>query len=99
VNVRIKLDILTLFPKFGIMKTTIIRKKGQITIPMKIRKALGLEENDVVTITLMGDKAIMITPGKSKLDELLDKTANMAKEKGITLEDMLLELDKVRHNK
>jgi antitoxin PrlF len=81
------------------MKTAIIRKKGQITIPMKIRKALKLKENDVVTFSIVNNNSIVITQGKTELDKILDRTADMAREKGITLEDMLMELDRVRHNR
>ena len=81
------------------MTTTIqIRKKGQITIPVDIRERFKLEENDVVTITTLDNGAILVIPRKLKLPELLDKTADMAKKKGITLEEMLAELDEIRHN-
>ena len=79
------------------MKTAIVRKKGQITLPVKMREALGLKENDVVTISQWGSNAIIIKPGKTRLDELLDESAKEFEEAGITLEEMLLELDRVRH--
>lgn len=81
------------------MNTTVqIRKKGQFTIPAAMREKLGIEENEIVTVSMIGDGAIMIIPKKLQLARLLDQTAAMAKKKGITLEEMLADLDEIRHN-
>lgn len=44
-------------------ETTIMRARGQITIPEKIRQAARLEENDPVTIELTPD-GILLKPHK-----------------------------------
>ena len=80
------------------METTTLRKKGQITIPIEMRKNTGMKENDLITITTWGQKAIIIYPQKMKMEELLKKSAKMAEKKGISVEDLLLELDEIRHN-
>lgn len=77
--------------------TTIIRKKGQFTLPVNIREQLGVEENDVLTITVLDKKAMLIVPQKLKSAEVLKKTAMIAKKKGISLEEMLNELEEIRH--
>lgn len=79
------------------MTTTVqIRKKGQVTIPAAIRDQLGIKDNEVVTLTLL-DKGILIVPQKLKTTELLKETAKLAKKRGISLEEMLADLDEIRH--
>lgn len=77
--------------------TTILRKKGQFTIPVGVREELGIEENDVLTILSWGKKGFYVIPKKLKTIELLKETERVAKEKGITLEEMLADLDEIRH--
>ena len=81
------------------MNTTVqIRNKGQITIPAAMRNELGIEENEIMTVSLIGDDAILIIPRKLKINSLLQDAAKMAKTRGITLEEVLAELEQIRHN-
>lgn len=41
------------------MSITTITKKGQITIPKKIRESLALKEKDKILVKLNGNKAII----------------------------------------
>lgn len=41
------------------MKSATITAKGQITIPKRVRDALGLKEHDQVVFVVEGDRAIM----------------------------------------
>jgi len=45
--------------------TSSVSPKGQITIPLEIRKQLGVKAKDTVVITLDGD-AVRITPTRSR---------------------------------
>ena len=78
------------------MYTSILRNKGQFTIPAAVREELEMEENEFLTIIPIY-KAFVVIPKKLKSVELLKQSAEMAKKKGITLEEMLAELDAVRH--
>lgn len=78
--------------------TVQIRKKGQFTIPVGIREALDIDDNEVVTVTLLGKEAMLVIPQKLKTQELLEKTSALAKKRGVTLEEMLAELDEIRHH-
>lgn len=81
------------------MTTTVqVRSKGQFTIPAPMREKLGIGENEILTVSLLGNGAIVIIPQKLEFPKILDKTAAMAKKRGVSLEDMLEELDEVRHN-
>ncbi len=45
------------------MSSTVVRGKGQITIPSDIRRAAGLEEGDLVEVELTAD-GILLRPFK-----------------------------------
>lgn len=80
------------------MTTTVqVRKKGQFTIPIEIRDQLKIEENEIMTISVLNNKAIIVIPQKLKSNEILKKTAEIAKKRGISIEEMLSELDEIRH--
>lgn len=80
------------------MTTTVqVRKKGQVTIPAGMREKLQIEDNEVVTITMYADKAIVIIPQKLKTTEILQEASELARKRGITLEEMLADLDEIRH--
>lgn len=49
--------------------TSTVTVKGQVTIPIEVRKALGLKPRDRVTFVLE-DGSARIQPTKSKLDAL-----------------------------
>lgn len=81
------------------MTTTVqVRQKGQFTIPVEMRENMGIQENDVVTVTMLGENAMVIIPQKLKTQALLEQVAQQAKKRGITLDAMLAELDEIRHN-
>ena len=42
-----------------VLGVTVIRKKGQTTIPQSVRKRLGLKEGDKISINFEGDKAVL----------------------------------------
>ena len=44
------------------MRTTVTRK-GQVTVPVEIRRALGLKEGDKVIFTLDGNEARLVRTG------------------------------------
>lgn len=57
------------------MSNITVRKKGQITLPANVREEIV--------------KAVILTPQKLKTQDLLKKSAEMARKKDITLEEML----------
>jgi AbrB family looped-hinge helix DNA binding protein len=73
-----------------------MREKGQITIPVDIRESLHLSRDSVLSVTRIGN-GILLTPKPSVFEEVSKKYQKAAKEKGITLRDLLQELKKVRH--
>ena len=77
---------------------TRMREKGQVTIPMNIREALHLSKDSILSVTKVGD-GILITSKPSKFDAFAAKFSKEAEEKGITLDELLKDLRKIRKEK
>ena len=77
---------------------TKMREKGQVTIPVDIRESLHLSKDSLLSVTKVGN-GILLTPKPSKFDGFADKFSKEAEKKGISLEDLLKELKKIRHEK
>lgn len=79
------------------MTTTIqIRSKGTITLPTEMRKKYGLREGEVLTLLDLGDGSFLLSPRRSRLDELANKIRIELEERGESLESMLTTLREVR---
>lgn len=60
-----------------------VKKKAQITIPLKIREAVGIDEGDMLDVEVK-DKKIVLKPVKRKKVELkLVPTSELRKLRGI----------------
>ncbi len=46
-------------------RLTVVTRKGQITVPADIRRALGLKEGDKVSLVLEDDNKVWLTPAGS----------------------------------
>ena len=77
---------------------TRIRDKGQVTIPSDIRESLHLSKDSMLSVVKVG-KGILLTPTPSVVDSFAAKFSKAAEEKGMSLEDLLKDLRKMRHNK
>jgi AbrB family looped-hinge helix DNA binding protein len=75
---------------------TKMREKGQITIPSSIRELFHLSKNSILSVTKIGD-GIFLTPKPSVFETTSAGFIKEAKQKGITLEDLLEDLRKIRH--
>ncbi len=75
---------------------TRMREKGQITIPAEIRESLHLDKDSLLSIAKVGD-GILITSKPSVFESVSAKFSKTAEEKGITLQDLLKDLKKVRN--
>lgn len=72
-----------------------MRDRGQITIPAEVRKATGAKDGDVFTLIPVGDGFFLVRK-KLVVPELLDKMQKMLEEAGVTLDDLLEELETQR---
>ncbi|MBI3314907.1 MAG: hypothetical protein HYZ86_03055 [Candidatus Omnitrophica bacterium] len=74
-----------------------MREKGQVTIPAGIRQSLHLSSDSLLSVARVGD-GILLTPRPSVFEAVSAKFGKMAEEKGITLENLLKDLKKIRHD-
>lgn len=72
-----------------------IRERGQLTIPSKYRKGLGLEEKDLVNIVKVGE-TLILTRKQLAGDLLSGKIEAEMKKKDLTLQDLLDNLKEQR---
>lgn len=77
---------------------TRMREKGQITIPSEIRESLHLAKDSILSIVKVGN-GILLTPKPSLFEAVSAEFIKEAEEKGITLDDLLKDLRKIRHSK
>jgi len=75
---------------------TRMREKGQITIPVNIRESLHLTRDSVLSVIRIGD-GILLTPKPSVFQSVSEKFSRAAKSKGITLENLLKDLKRIRY--
>jgi AbrB family looped-hinge helix DNA binding protein len=69
--------------------------RGQLTIPALLRKELRLDEETTLSVVKAGD-ALVLAPKKLIGDVVAKKAARELKKEGLTLEDLLRDLEKQR---
>lgn len=71
-------------------------RRGIITLPKELREQNNIEEGDMLTLIDLGDGVVVMSPRRSRVDELADKLAREWQDSGETLESMLTTLREVR---
>jgi bifunctional DNA-binding transcriptional regulator/antitoxin component of YhaV-PrlF toxin-antitoxin module len=69
--------------------------RGQLTIPASLRKELRLDEETTLSVVKAGE-ALVLTPKKLIGDAVAKKAAREMKKAGLTLDDLLRDLEKQR---
>lgn len=83
-----------------IMELAKITSKGQITIPISIRKLLGVKEGDKVMFIQEGDKIIMMNASINALLTAQKEFQDVADELGIQNEQDVVDMIKeIRHKR
>jgi len=65
-----------------------VQEKGQVTIPLEIRRKLNLKQGDMV-IFVETENGVMIKPAEVIVSEALDEIGIVLKAKGISLEELI----------
>lgn len=78
-----------------VKKRALIQRKGQLTIPIELRRKYGLEEGSVVDIIDEGN-GIKIAPREVVALDALKRIGKALKERGISLEEMIEDGRKIR---
>ena len=71
-------------------------RRGIITLPKELREHNNIEEGDTLTLFDLGDGVFVISPRRSRVDEIADKLAREWQDSGESLESMLSTLREVR---
>ncbi|THJ24807.1 MAG: AbrB/MazE/SpoVT family DNA-binding domain-containing protein [Nitrospira sp. CG24E] len=69
--------------------------RGQLTIPASIRKELQLKDDAALTLVKVGN-VILMTPMTMQIDSVAKKAKNELKKTGLTIDDVLADLDRQR---
>jgi len=79
----------------NIFQVQVVRR-GVITLPKELRVHNNIEEGDTLTLIDLGDGVVVMSPRRSRVDEIADKLAKEWKDSGESLESMLSTLREVR---
>jgi AbrB family looped-hinge helix DNA binding protein len=71
-------------------------RRGLITLPKELRDHNNIEEGDMMTLIDIGDGVVIMSPRRSRVDEIANKLAREWQDSGETLESMLTTLREVR---
>ncbi|MCX5867509.1 MAG: AbrB/MazE/SpoVT family DNA-binding domain-containing protein [Proteobacteria bacterium] len=77
------------------MTQTKIWGRGQITIPVRLRRELRLDDEQALEVFRVG-KSLVLTPKKLLGDSLAHQVEKEMKKEGLSLEDLLSDLRKER---
>ena len=72
-----------------------VQQRGQVTIPIELRRKLGIEEGGVVAFTEM-ENGILISPQEVLAMDALDRVGKVLKEQGISLEELIESAREIR---
>jgi antitoxin PrlF len=65
-----------------------VQEKGQVTIPLEIRRRLGLKKGDLVAF-VETDKGVLIQPAEVIVSAALDLIGEALKTKGVGLDELI----------
>jgi AbrB family looped-hinge helix DNA binding protein len=71
-------------------------RRGVITLPKQLRDDNHISEGDTLTLIELGDGVVVMSPRRSRVDEMTDKLAKEWQTAGESLESMLATLREVR---
>ena len=71
-----------------VVRYAVVQKRGQVTIPIELRRRLGMEEGGLVAM-LETEDGILISRQVAVASQALDQIGEILKEKGISLEDLI----------
>lgn len=72
-----------------------VRQRGQVTIPRRLRESLAIEDGDTLTVLPVGETLVLV-PRQLRTPELIDRLAEVLDESGMTLNDLLADLPRIR---
>lgn len=65
-----------------------IQERGQVTLPIEVRRKLGLKKGDLVAFTETPE-GVLITPQEVIASKALDRVGEVLRKKGLSLEELI----------
>ena len=75
-----------------VFNTAKVMSKGQITLPIDIRKSMGLSVGDRVALIYEKDRVIMVNPAIYAMETLQNEMAGAFEKAGINSDDDIMDL-------
>ena len=75
-----------------IFNTAKVMSKGQITLPIEIRKNMGLSTGDRVALIFEKDRVIMMNPAIYAMEEFQEAMKGEAEKAGLNTEEDIINL-------
>jgi AbrB family looped-hinge helix DNA binding protein len=75
-----------------VFNTAKVMSKGQITLPIDIRKGMGLSTGDRVALIYEKDRVIMVNPAIYAMETLQNEMAGEFEKVGINSDDDIMDL-------
>jgi antitoxin PrlF len=70
------------------VKLAVVQKRGQVTIPIELRRKLGIEEGGIVAF-IETEGGVLISPREVLAMDALDRIGEVLREQGISLEELI----------
>jgi len=78
-----------------VLKLSAVQAKGQVTIPVEIRRKLRLKKGDLVAF-VETEQGVLISPQEVIAMDILDRMGRVLREKGVTLEELIEDGRRIR---
>ena len=73
-----------------------IKNRGRMTLPKELRDANDIRDGDTILLVDAGDGVIIMKHQTSQVDRIANKIAADFRNNGITFEDVLAEIRRIR---
>lgn len=73
-----------------------IRKKGNLTLPVELRRKYDLNDGAVVTLIDLGEGSFLLSAQVTQVDRLGERVAQALADEGVSLDELYLALDEER---
>ena len=70
------------------VRLAVVQKRGQITIPVDLRRKMGIEEGGIIAF-IETEGGILLSPRRALALDALDRIGAALEEQGVALEDLI----------
>lgn len=70
------------------VRLAVVQKRGQVTIPIELRRKMGIEEGGIVAF-IETEEGLLLSPQRALALDALDRIGEALEEQGITLKEWI----------